>query len=191
MASIYDVQHQKLIFGVAEALKKEEKMQPPEWAKFVKTGVHNERPPVQEDWWFIRSAAILRTVYKDGPIGVSKLRSKYGGRKNRGVKPEKFKRASGNIIRKIFQQLEASGFVKKAEKGKGRLITPAGQKILDQTASQLSKEKPKKSELKPKAETKKEIEKKPEPKKVVEEKKEEEKKTARSKAPLVSHQRKS
>jgi len=55
----------------------------PEWAKFVKTGVNRQRPPVSEDWWFVRAAAILRTVENRGPVGVAKLRTKYGGKKNK------------------------------------------------------------------------------------------------------------
>jgi len=45
MASIYDVNAEKLIKKAAEELKKDIKM--PEWAKFVKTGAGKERPPVE------------------------------------------------------------------------------------------------------------------------------------------------
>ncbi len=27
---------------------------------FVKTGPNKDRPPMQEDWWYIRAAAVLR-----------------------------------------------------------------------------------------------------------------------------------
>lgn len=127
----------KLIENVAKELEKIKEIQAPEWSKFVKTGVHKERPPTQENWWYIRTAAILRTIYKRSPIGVSKLRSKYGGRKNRGLKPEKFKKGSGKIIRTILQQLDNAGLTKLAEKGKGRVITPKGQSFLDNIANQI------------------------------------------------------
>ena len=83
MVSIYDVYPRKLIEEMALELKKMPEMSPPEWAVYVKTGTHNMRPPAEENWWYVRSAAILRSIYKLGPIGVSKLRTKYGGRKNR------------------------------------------------------------------------------------------------------------
>ncbi|HKZ45210.1 MAG TPA: 40S ribosomal protein S19, partial [archaeon] len=69
--------------------------------------------------------------------GVSSLRSYYGGRKERGYKPAHFRRASGNIIRKILQQLEKAGFIEKV--AKGRKITSKGQKLMDRVAYEVSK----------------------------------------------------
>lgn len=136
MVSIYDVDPRKLIENAASELKKMPEMKAPFWSAYVKTGMQNERPPVEEDWWYIRSAAVLRSVYKLGPIGVSKLRTKYGGRKNRGVKPDKAFKASGNILRKILQGLEKSGLVVQDEKGvhKGRVLTPKGKSFMDKLA---------------------------------------------------------
>ena len=138
---MYDVDAQELIQKTAEELKKIPEIKPPEWAEFVKTGMHKERPPASSDWWYLRSASVLRTVYRLGPIGVSKLRAKYGGKKNRGVKKEHFYKGSGNILRKSLQQLEKAGFVKFAEKGvhKGRIITPKGKSFLDKAAANLKK----------------------------------------------------
>jgi len=132
MKGIYDQDPNELIKATAEKLKKLEQISPPEWAVWVKTGVHKERSPAQKDWWYIRAAAILRSIYKLGPIGVSKLRTKYGGKKNRGMRQEEFRKGSGNIIRTVLQQLEAADLVKQNEKGihKGRIITPKGTKLL-------------------------------------------------------------
>jgi small subunit ribosomal protein S19e len=70
----------------------------PEWAIFVKTGVHKERPPIQEDWWQIRAADVLRTIERMGPIGTQKLRTKYGGKKNISrTKSNKYKQACNRI----------------------------------------------------------------------------------------------
>src|SRR3989344_4234133 len=79
MATIYDVNPNKLISKAAEELKKLESIKPPVWAPFVKTGVHKERVPVEKDFWYKRSASVLRKVYILGPVGVNKLRVKYGG----------------------------------------------------------------------------------------------------------------
>ncbi len=136
---VEDVPAQELIEKVAEKLKKIETIKPPEWARFVKTGMHKERPPVRDDWWYVRAAAVLRSVYKLGPIGVSKLRRKYGGLKNRGFASEHFYKGSGSIIRKILQQLEKAGLVKQEEKGvhKGRSLTKQGFELLTKTAEEL------------------------------------------------------
>ena len=146
MASIYEVDSSELIEKAAEELKKIKAIAPPAWAPFVKTGVFKERPPARADWWYVRVAAILRKLYIHGPIGVSKLRKYFGGRKRRGMRPEKTYRGSGSIIRKVMQQLEAAELAKKAEKGvhKGRLISPKGKSLLDKVASSIKKGTPKK-----------------------------------------------
>ena len=125
----------KLITAMAEELKKGKLVEPPEWSGDVKTGTHKERVPEQDDWWYIRSASVLRKVYLSSkPIGVQRLRTAYGGKKNRGHKPERFAKASGAILRKMLQQLEASGLVKKVDAPrKGRTITPKGQSLIDKT----------------------------------------------------------
>jgi len=131
MATIYNANTQELIKKAAGALK--EKIKAPEWSIFVKTGMSRERPPVDRDWWYMRAASVLRKIYLKGPIGTNKLRVKYGGRKNRGYKPERTYVGSGKIIRVILQQLEQIEFIKKSEKGvhKGREITPKGKSFLD------------------------------------------------------------
>ncbi len=155
MTAIEDANPNELILALAKELEGVKEITPPEWAKFVKTGMHKERPPVQSNWWYIRSAAILRTVYGNGPVGVAKLRSKYGGKKNRGTKPERFKKGSGNIIRKILQQLQTAGFIKLVEKDihKGRVIEPKGHALLQKIANSVGTAKPVKK-VKPKKEVK-------------------------------------
>ena len=133
MATAYDVNPTELINKAAIELKKAKAVQIPDWALYVKTGAGKERVPDNQEWWFVRAASILRKVYVRGPIGVSKLRNFYGCKKNRGVKPEKFYKASGKIIRTILQQLEAEGLIKQVEKGvhKGKIVTPKGRSFLD------------------------------------------------------------
>ncbi len=134
--SMYNVDPTELIEETAKELKKIDFVKPPLWAPFVKTGVHKERPPISKDWWYVRAASILRKIRLKGPIGVSKLRTLYGGKQSRGYKSEIFKKGSGSILRKILQQLEKAGLVKqdKKEAHKGRVITPAGIKLIDDVA---------------------------------------------------------
>ena len=131
MATIYDINASELIDKASSELSKI--MEKPEWSEFVKTGVSKKRAPVESDWWFKRSASILRTVYIRGPIGTNKLKGKYGSKKNRGYVPEKRFEASGKIIRSILQQLEKLELVKQVDikKHKGRKITPKGKSFLD------------------------------------------------------------
>src|SRR3990167_5114681 len=142
MTNIFTADQGSLVRKAAEELKKQKLVQPTDWSKFVKTSRHNERVPDNPDWWYHRSAAILRSIAKLGPVGTQKLRTKFGGRKNRGHKPEHFYPAAGSIIRKILQQLEQSGLIIKSYKTvhKGRILTPKGISFLDKLAVQISKQ---------------------------------------------------
>ena len=140
MTTAFDVPADSLISAVSKELKENDKINEPSWAQFVKTGVHKERRPENTDWWYVRTAALLRRVYVDGPVGLSRLQTKYGGNKDRGTNPEKFRKGSGSIIRTALQQLEEAGYVQKTEEG--RCVTPAGQSYLDNKATELIKDIP-------------------------------------------------
>ena len=136
MTTVYDVPADQLIPRVATELKGRPELAPPAWAEFAKTGVHKEMPPEDPDWWFTRAAAVLRRVYIDGPVGVQRMRTFYGGRKNRGAKPNAFRKGSGSGIREQLQQLEAAGLILKRKEG-GRTVAPAGMSFLDGIAHEL------------------------------------------------------
>lgn len=140
MTTAFDVPADSLINAVSKELKENDKINEPSWAQFVKTGVHKERRPENPDWWYVRTAALLRRVYMDGPVGLSRLQTKYGGNKDRGTNPEKFRKGSGSIIRTALQQLEEAGYVQKTEEG--RTVTPAGQSYLDNKATEIIKDIP-------------------------------------------------
>ena len=138
MAKAYDVSAHDLIIRLAEQLKKEKKIEAPEWGAFVKTGTHVEKIPENKDWWYTRCASILRKVYVHGPISISDLKSEYGGRKRIGYNLDHHKDAGGAIIRKALQQLEYAGYITK--KKEGRLITEEGMKKVDRVATEIYKE---------------------------------------------------
>jgi len=141
MTTRFDVPADAKIDRVSKELKKSGAVTPPQWAGFVKTGMHKERPPKDQDWWYVRAASVLRKVALLGPIGVSKLRRKYGGKKNNGVAPEHTYKGSGNIVRKIFQQLEASDLIQKSKTAKaGRILSPKGKSLLDKASAGIVKE---------------------------------------------------
>jgi len=70
---------------------------------------------------------------------VERLRTAYGGRVNRGVAPEHFAKGSGSVVRKILQQLERAGLVRRV-RGRGRVLTEKGRSLLDNTAYEIMKE---------------------------------------------------
>ncbi|MBK5113405.1 MAG: 30S ribosomal protein S19e [Candidatus Heimdallarchaeota archaeon] len=133
MPTIYDVPAEELIHVVAVELKKFNKITPPEWASYVKTGSFKQHAPQDPDWWFIRCASLLRKVYVSGPIGTSHLRKEYGGLRRGRNRPEKSTKASGAVIRKALQQLESEALISSSRNG--RTITAKGRSLLDKLSS--------------------------------------------------------
>jgi len=136
MTTVYDVPADRLIQRVAEKLKNNEKIKAPEWADYIKTGVHKEKAPVERGWWHNRVAAVLRKIYIRGPIGTSRLAAEFGGKVDRGSKPYKARKGSRSIIRHSLRQLEDAGLILTKNK-RGRMISTDGQKLLDQTAHEV------------------------------------------------------
>jgi len=133
--SIYDISAQEYNVKLAEALKKVPEFKQPEWSKFVKSGPAKERAVEDPDFWHKRAASILKQIYQKGIIGVSKLRTKYGSKKNRGSAPETFKKASGKIIRTILQQADKAGFTEIAKEIKGVKGRKPGRKLTEKGKS--------------------------------------------------------
>ena len=136
---VYEIPADELINEVACDLKEKVKLKRPKWALFAKTGAYKERQPDDEDWWWIRAASILRKIYLNGPIGVQRLRTTYGGRKNCGAKPEEFRKAGGKNIRVILKEFDQLGFTEKVSGG--RRITAKGQSYLDKITCDILKSK--------------------------------------------------
>jgi len=137
MVNVVEIEAAKFLAALAAELKKMPEFEMPTWAAFVKTGINKKRPPIGE-WWYIRAASILRQLYIHPVVGVGRLRTKYGGRQDRGMKPARFKKAAGKNIRVILQQAEKAGLVEKV-KGKkaGRQLTRKGREFLEKIASQI------------------------------------------------------
>ena len=94
----------------------------------------------------MRCAALLRKVGREGPIGVNALAQAYGGKKDNGSNPNTPAMASRHVIRTALQQLSDAGLISIKETKtvqsvdgdqklySGRIITAAGQKLLDEVA---------------------------------------------------------
>lgn len=135
---VYDTNPQEYNLKLARALKKIPEFKEPEWVKFVKSSPSKQRPIEDEDFWYKRAASILRQIYKKKIVGVNRLRTKYGGRKSRGFKPEEYRKSGGKIIRTILQQSDLAGLTEAVKDIKGvrnrkhgRQITEKGKKFLE------------------------------------------------------------
>ena len=140
MPTPYDVPPSVLIERLAKHLKEEvDEINPPSWTPFAKTGIHTQRPPRNPDWWFTRCSSLLRKIYVKGPIGIERLRSQYGGRLDRGAKPEHARKGSGAIVRKALQQLQTAGLVQPL-RNEGRVVTSEGRQLLDRLSTEIKRE---------------------------------------------------
>lgn len=139
MVTLYDVPAEALIDALASQLR--DHIEEPDWASFTKSGIAREFAPEQSDFWYTRAASILRTIAINGPVGIDRLRTRYGGAKagtNRyGVSPSHRTNGSGKLVRTIVQQLEDAGFVEQAPGDQGRMVSPDGHQLLDQTAGDV------------------------------------------------------
>lgn len=133
-SSVYELKSDEYNTKLAEALKKIPEFKVPEWSLFVKSGVAKVKPPTHKDFWFKRAASILRQAYVKKIVGVNRLRTRYGSKQNRGMTPEKFRKASGKIIRTILQQAESAGLLEKhniPRKRAGRKLTAKGRELME------------------------------------------------------------
>ncbi len=130
MVHAFDVPASALLPRVAAELKTRQLVNPPPWSAFVKTGVSRQQAPTQTDWWYLRSASVLRKIYLKGPTGVERLAAEYRGKRDRGSAPYHARSGSRSILREIVQQLQGAGLIK-PYKNRGRQVSPTGLKLLD------------------------------------------------------------
>ncbi len=134
MSNVYDVNASELVKAASQRLK--DKIKKPQYLDYVKSGADRERPPQDPEFWFVRSASILRQVYVNGPVGVSKLRTRYGQRKTHVVHRMHHMKTGGSIISDSLVALEKIGFIKKTKKG--RVIAPQGKSFLDKISGEIA-----------------------------------------------------
>lgn len=136
MANIFEADSQKLIDAAASKLK-ESGIAKPKYIDYAKSGAGRERIPENADFFYVRCASVLRQVYVNGPIGISRLRTKYGSKKGHVVHRHHFAKAGGSIIKDAFDALEKKGYIKTTKEG--RVITPTGKSFLDKLSNETLK----------------------------------------------------
>ena len=132
---IYEQDSHEYNKKLAEALKKIPEFEEPEWVYFVKSGPAKVRPIDDPNFWHKRTASVLRQIYRKGILGVNKLRTRYGSKKDRGTKPERFKKAGGKIIRTILQQCDKAGFTEVVKPIRGVRSSRPGRKLTEKGKS--------------------------------------------------------
>ena len=80
---------------------------------FVKTSCRKELAPYNQDWLYVRAAALARKVYLRQNIGVGALKHIYGSKWRRGVRTPRHGAGSKKIIRFCLMELVNAGILEK------------------------------------------------------------------------------
>ena len=154
MITVKDVPASEFIKAYANHLKTSQKVTPMENAFFIKTGKSRELAPYDEDWFYVRAASLARKIYLRPELGVGTLQHIYGRKCRNGHRKKHAAKGSGKIIRYALQQLSDAGIlmryndkrnhnadedIDRDDKNYPRIITPKGQKELNQIAGQVFK----------------------------------------------------
>ncbi|GAX83836.1 hypothetical protein CEUSTIGMA_g11260.t1 [Chlamydomonas eustigma] len=135
--SVKDCPPEDFIKAYAAHLKSNDKIHLPTWVDIVKTGVFKQLSPYDEDWYFVRAAALCRRLYIRPGLGVGHFETTFGGRqRRRGAAPEIHAKAAGGLIRHILRNLESVGLLEQDPKG-GRRLTASGQRDMDLIAGRV------------------------------------------------------
>ena len=124
-----------------------------EKAYFIKTGFSREISPHDEDWFFVRTAALARKLYLRPGLGVKNLQHIYGKKVRRGVAKSHHAKGSGKILRYALNQLLDANILMRyndkrnnnfggddhKDKNYPKMMTPEGQKELNEVAQTVFK----------------------------------------------------
>ncbi|KCZ81505.1 hypothetical protein H312_01083 [Anncaliia algerae PRA339] len=92
---------------VSQYLKKQNLITVPINYDVIKTSHGKQRAPQDPDWYYIRSAAVLRHLaLSEEGLTVRYFAKKFGCSKNRGTRPSKHVNSYFSIIKNIFNAFE-------------------------------------------------------------------------------------
>ena len=142
--TVKDVPADRFIAAYAAHLKKTQKVTPLEGHEYLKTAHYKDVAPLNEDWYYVRAAAVARKLYLKPRIGVGRLRHLFGSVKRNGMCHNKHAKAAGKIIRHSMQQLEKAGVLTqyvdeedKSMKFDERVVSREGQKEMNEVAKNV------------------------------------------------------
>jgi len=134
--NVRDVHADVFIPAFAKHLKAQGKTTLPKWSTIVKTATWKEYSPYDNDWLYVRMAALARRIYLHKGLGLGALRREFGGRRRNGTRPEHRALATAGNLRWCLQELERLGLVE-AEDAGGRRIPTKGVRDIDTVASSI------------------------------------------------------
>ncbi len=95
---------------------------------------------------FYKAAAIARQIYvsRSINIGIGSLKTFFGKKKRGSVRPPKFTKTGGKVIREVVAQLKKNGYIENYANQEGSTFglvpTKTGRAELDKIATRIIKE---------------------------------------------------
>lgn len=138
MEQVHRVKHTDLLKAIEDNLKDNSSIELPKNHDIIKTGRGRQNSPTSPDWFYARMAAIVRVVLKNGRVNLKTCCSRFGNRKDRGVKPTAFARGSKYVNASALNQLQAIGWLEK--EGDVSKLAEKGKEVLTQIFEKISAE---------------------------------------------------
>lgn len=135
MSEVKSIPSDEFVLKLAAALKNKGTIKTQKWHDYVKTGCSRLYTPANQDWFYIRAAAMLRRLNSRDAAGTGAFRRVFGNVHMSTSTPHHFTKSSGGLIRNILKQLEAAKFVEKTDKG--RRLSKKGQQFLNDFAKSI------------------------------------------------------
>lgn len=110
MEQVHRVQAVPLLKAIEGTLKANTAIKLPKDHDLIKTGSGRQYSPDSPDWFYTRMAAIVRLAMRKGRVSLKGLGSRFGARKNRGVRPSGFTRGSSFVNGAAVAELESIGW---------------------------------------------------------------------------------
>lgn len=128
MEQVYRTPAVPLLNAIVDVLKTNESITLPQNYDLIKTGFGRQYSPDSPDWFYTRMAAIVRQAMCKGRVSLKGLAFRYGNRKNRGVRPSCFAKASNFVNGSAIAELEKIGWINFADKD--NILTESAKEVL-------------------------------------------------------------
>ncbi len=138
MEQVYRVKATPLIEAIKETLKTKNEIELPINWDLIKTSHGKEFSPEDPNWFYVRMASIVRTVMCKGTVSLKTLARKHSCRKNSGVRPSRYAKASDFVNESAVEQLIKIGWFNfKSEKD---ILTAPAKEVLGEIIEKISHE---------------------------------------------------
>lgn len=111
LEEIYEVRPERFNAALKSYFKSCNRVALPQDYDIIKTGEGRELAPNDDDWYYMRMAAVVRQIAKNGAVTSEFLASRYGCVKNRGCRPSKYVPAYREIGDSVLENLKNMGWV--------------------------------------------------------------------------------